>query len=189
MALIMLIGPPAVGKMTVGQELERLLGYKLFHNHVAIEVVTPYFSYGTKRGRSLVYAVRQAFFDAFAADTDGSYIFTFMWAFGKEGERSYIEGVAQTMADKGHEIYWVELETDLDTRLARNRTENRLAHKATKRNLDWSDRNVQETAEQYRLNSQPGEMPYEHYLRLDNTDRSATEIAQEICRHFGLTPS
>lgn len=68
MPLIFIIGPPAAGKMTIGQELERRTGYKLFHNHVAIEVVAPYFSYGTSQGRSLVGRIRQAFFDAFAAD-------------------------------------------------------------------------------------------------------------------------
>ncbi len=45
------IGPPAVGKMTKGQELEKLSGYKLFHNHVTIEMVVPFFSYGTPEGR------------------------------------------------------------------------------------------------------------------------------------------
>ncbi len=33
-----LYGPPAVGKYTVGTELARLTGYKLFHNHVTVDV-------------------------------------------------------------------------------------------------------------------------------------------------------
>lgn len=34
---IMIIGPQAVGKMTVAQELAKITGYKLFYNHITIE--------------------------------------------------------------------------------------------------------------------------------------------------------
>lgn len=34
MKLVVIIGPQAVGKMTVGHALEKITGLKLFHNHV-----------------------------------------------------------------------------------------------------------------------------------------------------------
>lgn len=43
MNLVIIFGPHAVGKMTVGQELAKLTGYKLFHNHMTIEVVAALF--------------------------------------------------------------------------------------------------------------------------------------------------
>ncbi len=49
MKFVLLFGPQAVGKMTVGQELERLTGLKLFHNHMTIDLVAPFFSYGSAR--------------------------------------------------------------------------------------------------------------------------------------------
>ena len=42
---VLIIGPQAVGKMTVGQELSKLIGYKLMHNHMTIEVVRQIFDY------------------------------------------------------------------------------------------------------------------------------------------------
>jgi len=36
--LIILFGPPAVGKMTVGKELADLTGLKLFHNHMTYKL-------------------------------------------------------------------------------------------------------------------------------------------------------
>ena len=42
---IMVCGPQAVGKMTVGQELAKLTGYKLFYNHMTIELLTKIFDY------------------------------------------------------------------------------------------------------------------------------------------------
>jgi shikimate kinase len=48
MKLVILFGPPAVGKMTVGQELAKATGLKLFHYHVTIELVLNFFEFGTK---------------------------------------------------------------------------------------------------------------------------------------------
>ena len=184
MTLVFLIGPPAVGKMTVGQELEVLTGYKLFHNHVTIDIVAPYFSYGSPEGRQLVHKIRQSFFEAFAASDAPGYIFTFVWAFGEPGEREYMEGIADLFAGQGRTIYWVELEAGLEERLRRNRTENRLKHKPTKRDIDWSDDNVRTMDQKYRLNSRDGELAYPNFLRIDITDLSASEAATQICAHF-----
>ena len=37
---IQILGPQAVGKMTVGQELAKITNYKLLYNHMTIEMVT-----------------------------------------------------------------------------------------------------------------------------------------------------
>lgn len=42
------MGPPAVGKMTVGQELSKLTGLTLFHNHMSLELGIQIFDFGTK---------------------------------------------------------------------------------------------------------------------------------------------
>lgn len=46
MKFVIIFGPQAVGKMTVGKELEKITDLKLFHNHMTIELVTHYFEYG-----------------------------------------------------------------------------------------------------------------------------------------------
>lgn len=180
MKLIVLIGPHAVGKMTIGQELEKLSGFKLFHNHMTIEMVAPFFSYSTPQGRKLVNKLRQDFFDAFSDSDEAGYIFTFVWAFSEAGEREYIEAITTQFESKGHETYWVELEATLDERVARNRTENRLKHKPSKRDLDWSERNLIGSAQKYRLNSIDGEIQRSRYLRIDNTSLSAATVAEKI---------
>lgn len=45
MKLVFLIGDAAVGKMTVGQELMKRTGLRLFHNHMTIEPVLEIFGY------------------------------------------------------------------------------------------------------------------------------------------------
>jgi hypothetical protein len=186
MSLIILIGPPAVGKMTVGKELEKLSGFKLFHNHMTIEMVVPFFGYDTREGRRLVSALRREFIDAFAESTAPGYIFTYVWGFGLDGEQDYIEGIADKFAERGRAVYWVELEAGLDERLKRNRTENRLAHKPSKRDLAWTDANVREMDAKYRLNSEDGEIVQPNYMRIDNTDLSPAEVAARIMTRFDL---
>ena len=44
MKFVLLFGPQAVGKMTIGHELEKVTDLKLFHNHMTIELVQPYFN-------------------------------------------------------------------------------------------------------------------------------------------------
>jgi len=45
MKVLFLIGNAAVGKMTVGQELIKITGLRLFHNHMTIEPVIERFGY------------------------------------------------------------------------------------------------------------------------------------------------
>ena len=49
MKLVFILGDAAVGKMTVGQELMKLTGLRLFHNHMTIEPVIALF--GNYNGR------------------------------------------------------------------------------------------------------------------------------------------
>ncbi len=186
MTLVVLVGPPAVGKMSVGQALEPRLGFKLFHNHVTIDMVAPYFSYATPEGRALVQKLREAFFESFAADTRGGYIFTFVCAFNDPEDQAYLAALNNQFAGQGHEVIFVELEAAFETRLARNVSENRLAHKPSKRDLVWSERNLRESEATDRMNSMEGEMQFKNYLRIDTTSLSAAEVAECICKRFGL---
>ena len=45
MKCVIIFGPSAVGKATVGKELANNLGYKLFHNHMVIELVHNFFTW------------------------------------------------------------------------------------------------------------------------------------------------
>lgn len=63
MKLVLIFGPQAVGKMTVGQELAKITGLKLFHNHMTIDLVSHFFGYGTKEGKRLVNLFRQGIFE------------------------------------------------------------------------------------------------------------------------------
>ncbi len=48
MRLIFIYGLPATGKLTVAQELASLTGYKLFHNHLAVDLLLSVFDFGSQ---------------------------------------------------------------------------------------------------------------------------------------------
>jgi hypothetical protein len=47
MKLIFLHGPPAVGKLTVARALGELAGWRVFHNHLAVDLALSVFEFGT----------------------------------------------------------------------------------------------------------------------------------------------
>ncbi|WP_253299014.1 hypothetical protein [Paenibacillus barcinonensis] len=62
-------------------------------------------------------------------------IFTCVWAFDLEQDGAYIRHLTDMFAAQGAEVCYVELEAEGSERLERNKSENRLQHKPTKRDL------------------------------------------------------
>ncbi|CAG7599735.1 hypothetical protein PAESOLCIP111_00335 [Paenibacillus solanacearum] len=186
MKFVLIFGPQAVGKMTVGQELEQITGLKLFHNHMSIELVAPFFSYGSAPGKRLVKLIRQSLFEEVAASDLDGLIFTYLWSFDSRHDWAYIEDVCRIFESKGGEVYFVELEAALDVRLERNKSPHRLEHKPTKRNIEFSERDLLKRMADSRLNSYPGEIQRDHYIRIDNAELSPDVVAARIKQAFAL---
>jgi len=183
MKLALLFGNAAVGKMTVGQELMKITDLRLFHNHMTIEPVLEVF--GEWNGEA-IRRVRQVIFEEFAKSDAYGMIFTFMWAFDRRDDWDYVEWVKSIFRPYGAEFYHVELVAPQEVRLQRNGTENRLKHKASKRDVEQSNRRLLNDDARYRCESFEGEIPFENYLRIDNSDLAPEETARKIKEAFGL---
>jgi len=183
MNLIILFGPPAAGKMTVGQELSKLTGYRLLHNHMTIDLVTEFFDFGTPQFGRLVPAFRQMLVAEAASSDLAGLIFTFVWAFDEEGDRTFLDGLRDVVAAHGGDTLYVELECGLDERLIRNRSENRLKHKK-KADFDKTERAIFRLEERHRMNSD-GDFPYpDKHVKIDISTLSAEEAALRIVSAF-----
>ena len=183
---VLIIGPQAVGKMTVGQELAKLTGYKLFYNHMTIEMVRLIFDYDKKSYQKMNQLIRYEIFKEFAKSNEKGIIFTGCFDFGKDFKEEK-EEVDKWMS-LFKESYVIELETTLDERLKRNKTANRLEYKPSKRDLEWSENELLKSMEKHRLNSEEGEGEkiFNNYLKIINTDISASEVAKIIKEKFDL---
>ena len=185
MKLIFLIGNSAVGKMTVGQELMKITDLRLFHNHMMIEPVIEIF--GEFNGR-VINRLREIVFEEFAASDNYGMIFTYMWAFDMQSDWNYIKHVKEIFREKNKDVefYYVELVASREIRLQRNVTENRLKHKASKNDIAVSNQRLINDDENHRLESYDGEIPFENYIKIDNTDLSPEDAAKRIKDYFNL---
>ncbi|MDH4421788.1 shikimate kinase [Bacillus sp. AFS054943] len=186
MKFIIIFGPQAVGKMTVGHELEKITDLKLFHNHMTIDFVSPFFDYSTKEAKRLVSLFRNELFEEVSNSNLYGMIFTYVWALDLQSDWEYINHIVSIFESKGGTVYFVELEADLDERLERNKSSHRLEHKPKKRDIEWSEKNLKETLEKHRLNSFHGEIEKEDYIKINNTHLSAKEVAVMLKEKFRL---
>lgn len=185
MKLLFLIGNTAVGKMTVGQELMKITGLRLFHNHMTIEPVLEIF--GTFHVVALE-RLREVIFEEFAASDQYGMIFTYMWAFDEQSDWDYIAHVQEIFRQRNPdtEFYCAELVAPQEIRLQRNISENRLRQKASKNVLDFSRQLLLQADEQHRMESRAGEVPFANYIKIDNSYLPPEDTAKQIKEYFRL---
>lgn len=107
MRLIFLHGLPGVGKLTVARELARLTGYRVFHNHLAVDLVESVFEFGSGPFVELREKVWLAVFaEAVKAEVDGL-IFTF--AFDRTVRGGFVGDVRRVVEGGGGDVLFVEL--------------------------------------------------------------------------------
>lgn len=183
---VIIIGPQAVGKMTVGQELAKQTGYKLFYNHMTIELVRLIFDYDKEAYRKMNGLIRYEILKEFSKSNEKGIIFTGCFDFGDNFQKEKAE--TDKWSALFEETYVVELEADLEERLRRNKTENRLEHKASKRDLEWSEKDLLKSLTKHRLNSKPGEGEkiFKNYLKINNTNLSPEEVTKMIIEKFEM---
>ena len=119
MKLIFLHGLPGVGKLTVARELAALTGFRLFHNHLAVDLVMSVFEFGSQPFVELREMIWLAVFSRAVEARLAGLIFTF--AYDRTVRRGFIEKVRSTVESDGGEVLFVELKCspeELERRLA-----------------------------------------------------------------------
>ena len=165
MKLVFIIGDAAVGKMTVGQELMKITGLRLFHNHMTIEPVIEIF--GRYDGKTIA-EMRDLIFNNFAASENYGMIFTLMMDFDMPSEWEYLEHIKGIFEPYGTEFYYVELIAPQEIRLKRNVSE------------------MINDDENHRCISHEGEISFDNYLRIENSNIEPDEVARLIKDTFDL---
>ena len=181
--LIVIAGPQAVGKMTVAEKLKEKTGYSLMVNHDSIEVSKKIFDKNGDASKELNKSIRKKVFQI-ALKNNVDLIFTFVVAFDMKEDLDYLNKLKSMFESSGGQFYFVELEADLETRLARNSTPHRLEEKKSKRNIEWSKKELLETMEKYRLNSDEGEKLCENHIKINNTNLEPDVVADMIIESF-----
>lgn len=111
-----------------------------------------------------------------------------MWAFDQQSDWDYVEHVKEIFKqrNKDVEFYCAELVAPREIRLQRNVTENRLKNKASKNDIEASNQWLINDDEKYRIESLDGEVPFENYIKIDNSELSPEDTARKIKEYFNL---
>lgn len=111
MKMVIIYGPPGVGKLTVAKKLASKTKFKLFHNHLTTDLVASFFEIWSDPFWFALDEVRSLLF-TMAADSKLDIIFTFVYESGIKDRllKKYID----IYEKRGGTVYLVQLTASMD---------------------------------------------------------------------------
>ena len=176
MKLIFIYGPPAAGKLTVAKELAKLTKYKIFHNHLTVDLVASVIDFGTKKFWDINSKLRIELFELAAKEKVKGLIFTFCYA--HPIDFNFVNKVKNKVEKSGGKVHFVHLyceTSELKKRVKNSSRKNfkkitqikTLTHVLQKRDFFTS-------------------IPSVENLRIDNSNTSAKQVAKKIKKQYKL---
>ncbi len=179
--LVLIVGPPAVGKMTVGQALASATAFPLLHNHLSIELALKFFDFGAPGFDNLNNTLKDSIVQAVANSDHAGLIMTAVWAFDLEADTAAVARLVKNWheATEG-KVVVVELCADEAVKKARNTAPERLAAKPSKADVQASEARRLHNETHHQLNS-GGQLPLPlPHILIDNSGLSPEVVAKRI---------
>jgi len=176
MKLIVLHGLPGVGKLTVARELAKLTGFRVFHNHLTVDLVLSVFDFGSPGFIELREKIWLDVISRAAEERIDGLIFTF--AFERTVRDGFIRRLRNAVEARDGEVVLVNLKCSTDE------LEKRMGDPARKA---FGKLN---SVQQFRELNDAGaflhpEIP-EDGISFDTTNLSPSAAASRIVDEFGL---
>ena len=176
MKLVMLYGPPAVGKLTVAQALAARTGFRVLHNHLLVDLSHALFGYGTLTSRALTHRLRATCLEAAREAALPGLILTYVYARDRD---DYILGLCEQAELAGDDVCLVRLTCGVETLEARVADPSRTAfNKLT--SVTGLRGKLAELSEPF------GAVAGRESLGLRTDEMTPDELAEKIEEHFGL---
>ncbi len=176
MKLVFIYGPPATGKLTVAEALARRTGYKLFHNHLTVDLARAFFEFGTPAFGRYVDQLRFEAFEVAARENVAGVIFTFCYALHLDD--LFVQDVQDIVHKHGGEVNYVQLFCN------RAELDRRVLEASRQRFRKIGDVELLRTVVGRHELFEP--IPFVSNLSIDNTHVPAEEAAQQIINHYQL---
>lgn len=175
MKLIFLHGMPGVGKLTVARELAKLTGFKLFHNHLTVDLLLAVFEFGSP---AFVELREKIWLDVFSRATSAQIDLIFTFAFERTVTHDFIRNARHAVESNGGQVFLVKLEC------SPGELEKRLTHPDRK---TFGKLTSLEIFHQLREAGvfEHAEVPEDHVV-LDTTTTGASAAAKRIADELGL---
>jgi len=177
MKLLFIYGPPAAGKLTVAQHLADHTDFRVFHNHLTIELAKEVFE-NRKIRSDLVLRLR---LDVIAAAARAGVNLIFTMVYAKPEDDDYVKKIVDTVEDNGGEVCFVQLAPDSAE------VEKRVTHASRQSFSKIKDPAV--LREIMTDNDLYSAVPYSNNLTVNNTALTPSDVATQIIDHFRLAPT
>lgn len=176
MNLLFIYGPPAVGKYTVAKEISKKTGYKLFHNHLVVDLVTSLFEFDSKEANDLSNKLRIDLLSQAVKSNLEGVIFTVVYSKGIDDKITQ-EIVGLVEKNKG-EVLFVRLYC------TKEELEKRVGQKSRKKFNKVTDKSVlNDILNKYKLDE---EIPNSKSLNIDNTNLTTNQTVEKIIAFYKL---
>lgn len=176
--LVLVYGPPGVGKFSVGRELAQTTGFKLFYNHLSSNLVSAVFPLDSEVFHPLVRRIRR---DVIAEATREGIDLIHTGAYKGIEDRETVRFLVEPVWEGGGSVLFVHLTAARQELMRRITTESRQAYgKFTDEEIlaDFLDR--------YDV---VANLPFEPHLSIDSTHLTPVEVAAQVAAHYALIPA
>jgi len=178
MKLIIIYGPEATGKLTIAKALAQQTRFRLFHNHISVDVAKVLFDFGDEAFSQLIWDVRLLVFEHAARANVPGLIFT--WAYSHPDFLPYLDRIKSVLAVYDVEMCYVFVSCSVEELKRRVIQQDRSivgkinSIEALEKQLDKKNHQV---------------IPGTLSLIIDNTDLSPADAAQIIMAHYQFEKS
>lgn len=176
MKLVVLYGPPAVGKLSVAKELVKLTGYRNFHNQLTVDLVRAIFDWGTPLYSTFVKKYRLELLTAAAKSKTPGLIITI--AYCRFHDSPSVRRYVRIIKRYGGEAVFVQLICSRAELMKRVRHELRSRHSKI-----TSQKVLAQVLKEHDFDSP---VPFPENYKLDTTHLTPRQAALKINRHYGL---
>ena len=174
MKLVLLYGPPGVGKLTVGQLLSEKTGFSLMHNHLILNMLSEVFGFSSPVRKKLSREFRLRMIEEAAAHNVD--LITTFGGVGQEYFNLYRQMIA-LVEKHGGEVILIRLTASEQVILHRIKEASRKEHKKIMNEIDWKNNYAKH----------PGLFdifPDREHMSIDTSEMSAEEVARRIAASF-----
>ncbi|MHA2830024.1 ATP-binding protein [Vibrio harveyi] len=175
MKLVWLHGAPAAGKLTVAKELAEHFGYKLFHNHLAVDLsLSIYDEFGDKDFFDFTNQIRRTTIAKAQEIGVTHLVMTYMTCF--ESDVVEINKYLDFFAENAIEVYPIHLDPSHDVIRRRSQSDERVnSYKLSC--LDTMDKIL--------TDMKFIGIEHENSLSIDNSNETANQVACKVVAHVG----
>ncbi|MGM0628906.1 MAG: AAA family ATPase [Patescibacteria group bacterium] len=136
MELIIIYGPPASGKLTVAKEVAQKTGYRLFHNHLTVDLLKNILQFGTPEFLELNQKIKLDIIEAAAREGVNGVVYTF--AYDRKTDNLFVERLKETADRQNISIKFVQIFCERAELLKRVTYESRKEYKKVHSKEDLS---------------------------------------------------